>query len=238
VARLPRLAVAGLPHLVVHRSLSGRSVFVDDEDRAVYRHALGLAAREAGVALHAYGLDAGEVRLLATPDSAAALGTMMQSVGRRYVRAFNLRHRRNGTPWDGRFRSTVVELEGRFLACLRFVELGDADAIPVLSGDERSAGTSLPHHLGGRADPLVTEHGAYWALGNTPFEREAVYRRYLDRPAESGALQRIRDATLKGWALGSNGFVAGLAGVTSRRTQPLKRGRPSRGATESAKPAI
>ena len=178
-----------------------------------------------------YGLDAGEVRLLATPESATALGTMMQSVGRRYVRAFNLRHGRSGTPWDGRFRSTVIELDRQFLPCLRFVELGDDEAPVAPAACEASAGSSLAHHLGGRVDPLVSEHGAYWTLGNTPFEREATYRRYLELPVDAGQLRRIRDATLKGWALGSESFVASLAGITSRRPQPLKRGRPSLGAS-------
>ena len=59
-------------HVVVHRALKGQSAFLDDEDRRAYLQALQAAAREAGVAVHGYGMDECEVRLLVTPSTAAA----------------------------------------------------------------------------------------------------------------------------------------------------------------------
>lgn len=227
MARLPRLVVAGLPHVVVHRGLNGQAVLLDDADRATYLQALAGAARETGVLLHGYGLYAGEVRLLATPTTATALGHMMQAVGRRYVRAFNLRHQRAGTPWEGRFRSTVVEPLAHFIEALRFVEGCDEDGTQFASS-EVPAWSSAGHHLGRRHDAALTEHEVFWALGNTPFEREAAYRGLLGQPVPAAAREALRDAALKGWALGSAAFVDGLRAGTSRRPAPLRRGRPSR----------
>ena len=34
---------------------------------------------------------------------------MMQALGRRYVRAFNARHGRTGTLWEGRYKSCLVD---------------------------------------------------------------------------------------------------------------------------------
>ena len=228
MARLARLVVAGLLHVVVHRALKGQSAFLDDEDRRAYLQALQAAAREAGVAVHGYGMDECEVRLLVTPSTAAALGAMMQSLGRRYVRGFNVRHGRNGTPWEGRFRSTVVEAQDLFLSCLRFVEAGASGELAEQPHGPIDRHSSLAHHLGGAVDPLVTEHGAFWSLGNTPFEREAVYRQLLQRPVPEGLIARIRAAAMKGWALGSPEFIDGLGAVTARRLLPLKRGRPAK----------
>ncbi|HWI12301.1 MAG TPA: transposase, partial [Burkholderiaceae bacterium] len=112
----------GQAHVIIHRGHNGQTVFVDDRDRAGYLSSLRDAAGEAGVAIHGYGLLGHELRLLATPRDLAGLARMMQSVGRRFVRSFNQRHGRTGTPWEGRFRSTAIEAETHFLACLRFVE--------------------------------------------------------------------------------------------------------------------
>lgn len=228
MARLPRLVVAGLPHLVIHRGLNGQAVMLDEADRAAYLRQLAASAREAGVAVHAYALFDTEVRLLATPASATALGAMMQAIGRRYVRGFNLRHGRSGTPWEGRFRSTIVEAGPQFIACLRFAEAAEGDGTGLASSAEAAPRSSVAHHLGLRADPLVTEHELYWALGNTPFEREAAYRLRLGQPVPAAEREAIRDAALKGWALGSSAFIARLGADTTRRPRPLRRGRPVR----------
>lgn len=229
MARLPRSVVAGYPHLVIHRGLNGQDVFRDDADRRAYVQALAQAARDAGVAIHGYGLGRNEVRLLVTPAAAPALSTMMQSIGRRYVRAFNLRHGCCGTPWEGRFRSTVIDAPEWFMCCLSHVEfcagVGDSD------GESGGVGefpwSSTRHHLGLRMDEWITEHALFWALGNTPFEREAAYKRVLEHPPSPRLVERLRSAALKGWALGSPEFVRAVAELTGRRHEPLARGRPA-----------
>lgn len=229
MARLPRSVVPGLPHFVIHRGLNGQWVFVDDADRSTYRLALTQAARESGVALHGYGLYPDEVRLLVTPPASASLASMMQSIGRRYVRAFNLRYGRNGTPWEGRFRSTVIDAPDWFMHCLQYAE-GGATADPsdpdlMLNGDQ--LWSSAGHHLGLRIDDGISEHALFWALGNTPFEREVAYRRVLAQTLPQGVIERIRSATLKGWALGSPAFAQSIGALTGRRLEPLARGRPA-----------
>jgi len=225
VARLPRLVAPGLPHLIVHRGHNGQAVFLDDADRALYLRTLALCAREAGVAVHGYGLLPDEVRLLATPDGEQGLATMMQSLGRRYVRAFNVKHGRSSTPWEGRFRSTVVEPQRYLVPALLVVE---SAGTALASGPDPAPWTSAAHHLGQRVDPLVTEHALFWGLGNTPFEREAAYRSAMQQGLDPAQAAFILDAAAKGWALGTSTFVERLGAETGRRTRPLPRGRPLR----------
>ena len=66
----------------------------------------------------------------------------------------------------------------------------------------------------------------YWALGNTPFAREAAYRTLLVQGCDARAQAALADAALKGWALGSETFVAALQQGTERRLQKGKPGRP------------
>jgi len=53
---------------------------------------------------------------------------MMQSLGRRYVRAFNATHERTGTLWEGRFRASLVESDTYLLTCMRYIELNPVRA--------------------------------------------------------------------------------------------------------------
>ena len=67
------------------------------------------------------------VHLLMTPDTLDGISRCMQDLGRLYVRYFNYRHRRTGTLFEGRFKSSVVRGQSRdsdpVLACQRYIEL-------------------------------------------------------------------------------------------------------------------
>ena len=134
-----------------------------------------------------------EVQLLLRPPSEPALSRMMQALGRRYVAAFNRRHGRSGTIWEGRFRAGVVQEGMHTLQGLLLV-----DSLPVRHGEVASAQasrwSSAPHRLGQCRDPLVTDPPEFWRLGNTPFEREAAYAALLAQGLDEspGAPHRTR----------------------------------------------
>ena len=86
--------------------------------------------------------------------------------------------------------------------------------------------SSYMHHIGAKQDGLITDHPAYWSIGNTPFDREIAYRQLTEEGLAQAEVERITDATLKGWALGSESFKQGLERQTHRRVSPAKRGRP------------
>jgi putative transposase len=91
--------------------------------------------------------------------------------------------------------------------------------------------SSLAHHLGIRRDPLVTDHAAFWQLGNTPFEREAAYRSWLEQGIGNDEVQVLTDSMLKGRVLGSLAFIARLTEATQRDLVIRPRGRPRRAVT-------
>ncbi len=225
MARLRRLAIPGQVHHVLQRGHNGQPVFCDDVDRRAYMAALQDAVRADGLSLHAYALLDNQVQLLLTPPTEAALSHAMQSVGRRYGAAFNRRHGRSGTLWEGRFRAGVVQAGSHALACLQAV-----DGLALRHGQAESARasvwTSAPHRLGVRRDPWLSDPPEFWQLGNTPFEREAAYAALLAEGPDEAMLQRIDHACAMGWVLGSADFVEQLAGQSGRAAGPRARGRP------------
>lgn len=226
MARLPRLVVPHQVHHIVQRGHEGVPAFRDTEDYRFFLQCLRDAAQRFEVAIHAYSLTPDQVQLLATPHDEIGLARMMQWTGRHYVPWINRKYGRSGTLWQGRYRATVVDAGQYLLLCCRFIE-----HIPVHAGLVAEPGdyawTSYAHHIGARADALITDHALYWALGNTPFEREAGYKTLVEQGLDDAQYAALSKAVLKGWALGSDQFKAALEKQGNRRVQPAKRGRPS-----------
>ncbi len=197
----------------------------DDVDRQHYLRVLGDVAIEHRVSIHAYVLMDNHVHLLVSPSTEQGLSRMMQSLGRRYVGWFNHRHGRTGTLWEGRFRAQVIDADGWLLACLKYIELNPHRA-GLASGLLDWAWSSLSHHIGERRDPLITDHPAFWQLGNTPFERDINYRRWLEEGLSDTDRQHITSTLMKGATLGSEAFVQQVGVLTQRDLSPRPRGRP------------
>lgn len=227
MARLPRLSVADHAHVLVQRGHEGQPVFRDEVDRKLFAKLLGESARAEQVTLHAYALHDDHIRLLATPATATGLSRLMQTLGRRYGTAFNRRHERRGSLWEGRFRATVIEAERYLLPATLFIELEPpSPAHPPHTGGGGVMASSLAHHLGTMPDPLVSDHPVFWRLGNTPFERDLAYGRLVEQGMSFAERRELADAVERGWPLGSKAFVDRLSTLTTRRLAPLKRGRP------------
>ena len=226
MARLARLGVGGWPHLVVQPVQDGQALWRDATDAQALHAALLDAARQHEVAVHAYRLAApgepGGLALVLTPHTDEALGLFMQAVGRRYVAAYNRRHGRQGALWAGRYRSTVLDAAQYLLDAIQWVE--QPAWPPVAGASGRTA--SLAHHLGAGSDPLVTAAPAFWALGNTPFDREIAWRQRLTQGLSLDRSQALSDAVHTGWALVPAAQLPQLAKLTDRRLKPKPRGRP------------
>lgn len=227
MARLPRLVVPHQLHHVVQIGNDRQAIFRDPDDYAVFLGWLREAARQFKVALHTYILMPDHVHLLGTPSDSIGLGRMMQWVGRHYVPYFNAKYNRTGTLWQGRYKATVIEAEPYFLIFSRYIELNPVRAGLTASPDEY-LWSSYAHHAGIKPDPLITDHPVYWALGNTPFDREAAYRAMMEQGISQRETEVLTDAMLKGWPLGSDNFKELLAKQVSRRVSPAKRGRPQK----------
>ena len=229
MARLARLIVPGQVHHVVQRGNNGQPIFLRAADYACMLNILDAQVHQLDVALHAYVLMENHFHLLLTPNGPDSLQRLLQAIGRSYVRYFNLAHGRTGTLWDGRYRSTIVQASTYVLPCMALMDLHPVrDGLVPQAGDYQWS--SHAHYVGRHIDRLVRPHALYWALGNTPFAREARYGELLTTGpgADAGLHAALREATLKGWALGDAAFLDDLQKRTDRRLNPLPLGRPPR----------
>ena len=216
---------------------NNRQVIVRDEaDRRLLLDLLEQHAKAQSVEVHAYVLMDNHLHLLVTPRRDRALPLMMQSVGRTYVRAFNQRHGRTGTLWEGRYRSTLIQTDRYLLACMAYIDLNPVRAGLVLQPQDYGW-SSHAHYIGQRVDRLITPHALLWNLGNTPFAREAAYAELVHAGVSVDQERALTQSALSGWALGETSFVASLQKQTERRVVKGRAGRPFSRRKPSSPPA-
>jgi putative transposase len=226
MARLPRLSVPGYPHHVIQRGNNRQAIFVKQADYQFLLDLLDENARKFGVAIHSYVLMENHFHLLGTPQAQDSLPQMMQAVGRRYVRYFNGAYRRSGTLWEGRYKSTLIQAERYLLACMAYMELNPVRAGLVAHARDYPW-SSYGHNIGQKTERLITPHSLYWALGNTPFAREAAYADLVAAGVNAEQQLALTQSTLHGWALGDAGFEVDLQRKTGRRVSKTQAGRPA-----------
>ena len=194
--------------------------------RRSYLEWLRDAAREYELLVHAYVLMPNHVHILATPKNEFSVARVMQSIGRRYAQLFNSNHQRTGTIWEGRFKSCLLEAAPFFLLTQKFIESN-----PVRSGlvqkPEDWIWSTYRHHIGAETVPWISDHPLYWALGNTPFERQSIWGKEVDDAINVDNLEKVSNYLNKGWPLGSPHFLKQIAAKVSRPVAKRAAGRPS-----------
>jgi putative transposase len=225
MARLPRLTVPGYPHHIIQRGNNRQPIFTTNADYELLLSLIDEHARKQHVAIHGYVLMSNHFHLLATPETTQGIPQMMQAVGRRYVRTYNLRQARTGTLWEGRYRSTLIQAERYLVACMVYMDLNPVRAGMV--GDPADyPWSSFHHYIGRKVDKLLTPHPLYWELGNTPFARDQAYADLVRSGVGDEQKRLLTDFTLRGWALGEADYVADLQKRTERRVARGQAGRP------------
>lgn len=225
--RRPRLELPGLPLHVTHRGVNRAATFLDDEDCGLYRQLLHDALGAQGVALHAYVLLTNHVHLLVTPPEPGALSRSMSRLGQRYVPAFNRKHGRTGTLWEGRFKSCLVDSERYLLTVYRYIELNPVRAA-MTETPEHYRWSSVHANLAIAHDPCITPHASYLALAADPQTRGEAYRQWLHAALSDDDLHAIRAHLQQERALGSPRFQAMVEKTLNRPVALRSPGRPRR----------
>lgn len=224
MARLPRLVIPQQAHYVIQRGLDSQALFRDADDHRAMLAWLREGSRKFKVAIHAYALLPHAWCFLATPADDTGLGRMMQWIGRYYVPYFNQKYGRAGTLWQGRFKATVIDAQHYLVPCIRYIETSQVEDSGVRAAD--FPWSSYAHHIGQQQDGLIVEHGLYWTLGNTPFDREVAYRQLVLSPLSMAEVKELDAAFSKSWVLGPEKFRHDMEKLAGRRVTPATRGRP------------
>ena len=214
MARLARVVVPGLPHLVMQRGNRDQAVFPAEGDYTVYRDLLAERCRRCDVAVWSYCLMPNSVHLILVPDREDGLRRAIGETHRRYTAFVNARAGVTGHLFQGRFASVAMD-EEHLVAAARYVALNPVRARLVARAEDWPW-SSARAHLAGRDDEL--------ARVRPLLDRYPAFARLLEAPVEDRLLAALRQAEGTGRPLGSKAFVAELEARLGRALGPLKRG--------------
>ncbi|SCC92784.1 conserved hypothetical protein [Thiomonas sp. X19] len=239
MARQPRLCVPGLPHLVQLVAAPGMRPLALEEQRARFLGWMAGSLEAFPTQLHAYSLLHDGVWMLLTPHAPKGLSGFVQTLARRASRVLGEEQAKQTLPdmpvperrpmWAGRFRSAVLEPAAWALPAMVWVDDAARRAELVATGQVWPWSSQSAHcglGAGGSKAPALQLPSAYWALGNTPFEREAAYTQLLLAGLHAQRVRELEQALRSGSALGEANFLEQLTQRSGRRLRPALRGRP------------
>jgi len=224
--RRARLKLPGQPWHVIQRGVNRSRCFSGIADRQRYLALLAEHSVAHGCAVHAYVLMPNHVHLLLTPSSDLSVSRMMKAIGERYVRAFNKAHKRSGTLWEGRFKSSIVDSQRYLFTCYRYIELNPVRAGMVSHPAEYPWSSYLVNAEGGESD-IVKPHELYLAISADPEERLREYRKWFGSEMTMEELNAVRDAIRSGFALGGPVLHGQVESHNGMRSQRMRRSRGS-----------
>lgn len=224
--RQPRLDLPGIAQHLVQRGNDRQPCFFADVDRLAYLQDLRALAFTHGIAVHAYVLMTNHVHLLLTSPRTGAVPTLMQSLGRRYVRYINDRYHRTGTLWEGRYKSCPVQDQIYLLRCYRYIERNPVRAGMVADPADHPWSSHRSNALG-QADALLQPHPCYLALATSPTARLLAYRHFVLDTVGTDETAAIGLTLQRQHALGNSHFRQAIEHQLGRRAGPAARiGRP------------
>jgi putative transposase len=104
------------------------------------------------------------------------------------------------------------------------VELNPVRAQEIVEHPAEYAWSSYRCNAHGEANELISPHEVYLRLGQTPLERQVVYRGLFKEQLLERDVEEIRRATNKAWVLGSREFKEKIEKTLCRQVSPKPRG--------------
>ncbi|MGZ8908005.1 MAG: transposase [Methylobacter sp.] len=225
--RLPRLDLPNIPQHIVQRGNNRQPIFFHEDDYCTYLEYLREALVKSNCKLYAFVQMTNHVHLLVLGETPGGISSLMQSVGRRYVRYINRTYLRSGTLFEGRFKSSLVDSELYLLTCMRYIELNPVRAGMVVDpGDYRWS--SYLHHVGGSDMAWLSEPQEYRHLATSSEARALAYRELFEQPLVTNDVEAIRTHLNKDCALGSSKFQDEIEAALGRRAKIVQQGRPKK----------
>ncbi|MEE9122545.1 MAG: transposase, partial [Syntrophobacteria bacterium] len=122
MARRPRVHFPGAFYHVIARGNRGQEIFLDKQDYQLYLSFLREYKERYQVLLYAYTLMPNHVHLL-IEVSESPLSRLMQSLQFRYTRNFNIKYKKWGHLFQGRYKAILCQKDSYFLELSAYIHL-------------------------------------------------------------------------------------------------------------------
>jgi putative transposase len=215
MARIARVIIPNLPHLVTQRGNGRQKVFFTEADYDLYRNLLADSCHKTRTQCWAWVLMPNHVHLILVPRDEDGLRSCLAPVHRAYAGIIHARRKKSGHFWQGRFGTTVMD-EDHLAEAFRYVLLNPVRAKLVAKADQWEW-SSARAYLKGRDDGLT--------------DTAAMLSRFPDIKALLAAdpnednLKRLRKAETIGRPTGNAAFMRVIEKKSGRKLVAQKPGR-------------
>ena len=205
MARKPRIHFPGACYYVIARGNRGQTVFLDDEDYALYLAFMREYTQRYHCKLFAYCLTPDHVHLL-MQVAQTPLSRLMQVLQFRYCRNFNLKYDKQGHLFQGRYQSILFEKDAYIAALSASIHLSPVRA-GLVDDPAAYAWSSFSRYVNGNhrdgfvdVDDVLSQFS-----GDLPSAGES-YRRFAFRRSHEESLESLKNIKERN-LLGSKPFV-------------------------------
>lgn len=224
MSRPVRIEFPGAHYHVTSKGTNEQAVFLDDEDRGVFLNVLEGVVIRFGWRVHAYVMMDNHYHLVVeVPEANLSKG--MRQLNGVYTQHFNRRHGRDGSLFQGRFRSIVFEPNEYLLPLCRHVVLN-----PLRLGVTRSANAwrwSSHRAMAGtvRVPGWLTTDVVLGRFGKRLADSQRKYRDYVkEGVGEASPLDERSNQVL----LGSPAFVSEMQPILNGEKMAKRGPKPAR----------
>ena len=206
-----RYILQGVACHLTHRCHDRKFLLKFDVHRKEYRKRLRMTLRGSGVSLLSYCITSNHVHLLVWADDPDSLAHFMQKLQGEFAKWYNLRKRRTGAFWNGRYHATMVESGDHLWRCMRYINLNMVRAGVVLHPREwRWCG--YDEIVGQRGKYLVLDREKLLELSDagSAMELAVNHETMVGEAIAAGRLER-EPQWANSVAVGSEGFVRSVA---------------------------
>ena len=202
MARRPRLFAPGLLYHVIVRGNQRRKTFLSGADYQAYLERLGRYRGKFGHTIHAYCLMPNHVHLL-VESSSEPLAKFMQGLQQSYSQYYNLRHRKTGHVFQGRYKAIVCEKDEYLLQLIRYIHLNPVRA-GIVKEPEQYGYSGHRAYLEGKATEVIDPRKVLGLMGG-----KARYRSFVSGGMKDGHKEEYYEVEDQRF-LGAEGFGAAL----------------------------
>ncbi len=202
-----RIEYPGAHYHVTSRGNERKDVFKSQKDREQFVQYLESAVNRYDAVIHAYCLMSNHYHLLLETPS-ANLSKIMQHINGAYTNYYNIKRKRTGHLFQGRYKSIVIEADKYAQELSRYIHLNPVRANMVCKPEEYRWSSYLDY-IGARKRPEWLETSFILDFFGKGEERFGKYRRFveelLDREYDS-PFNSVVASTI----LGSESFIGAL----------------------------
>lgn len=204
MARALRIEFEGALYHITSRGNERRKIFFSKTDYDKFLHYVAEAKKKYGINIHCYVLMSNHYHLVVeTPE--ANLSRAMHHINSSYTTYVNIKRKRSGHLFQGRFKAIVVDCDNYLAELSRYIHLNPVRAKMVEKPDEYPY-SSYKSYITKNGNELLTQDLILNLISNNKSHSREEYRRFVE-----SAMGRENDDPLKdtygGIILGKTKFI-------------------------------